>query len=269
MASSRVTTSAVAFLLGALVPTGIATAAAAPTPEACTAGTGPYQQELEEHLRLPVDGRQTPADCEAIRTFQNRNGVRPADGYAGLTTYRTMLVVEARANPNAAGKCPVRTYRVACVDLARQLMWVQTGSRVVYPPVPVRSGRDGYETRTGWFTVYWRDLDHYSDLYDNAPMPYSQFFSEGQAFHGTPGDLFSGGSHGCVNLRLDDAQRLWNTLAEDDAVYVWGVKPGTERGLRARPAESADALTPADVPPGPRPEGHPEGRTPPPNPGAR
>ncbi|NEA67360.1 L,D-transpeptidase [Streptomyces sp. SID12488] len=263
---------AVGFLLGALVPTGIATAAAAPTPEACTVGTGPYQQELEEHLKLPADGRQTPADCEAIRTFQSRNGVRPADGYAGLTTYRTMLVVEARANPNAAGRCPVRAYRVACVDLTRQLMWVQTGSRVVYAPVPIRSGRDGNETRTGWFTVYWRDLDHYSDLYDNAPMPYSQFFSEGQAFHGTPGDLFSGGSHGCVNLRLDDAQRLWNTLAVDDAVYVWGVKPGTERKLRpqsAEPGESGDAVTPADVPPGPRPEGHPVGRTPPPNPGAR
>ncbi|GAQ70820.1 hypothetical protein T45_02561 [Streptomyces turgidiscabies] len=258
---------ALGFLLVALVPTGIATAAAAPEP--CTAGTGPYQRELEEHLKLPVDGRQTPADCEAVRTFQSRNGVRPADGYAGLTTYRTMLVVEARANPNAAGKCPVRTYRVACVDLTRQLMWVQTGSRVVYAPVPVRSGRDGYETRTGWFTVYWRDRDHYSDLYDNAPMPYSQFFSEGQAFHGTPGDLFTGGSHGCVNLRLDDAERLWNTLAENDAVYVWGEKPGTERKLTPRPTKPADLVTPADVPPDPHPEGHPEGRTPPPNPGAR
>ncbi|MDW4908695.1 L,D-transpeptidase family protein [Streptomyces sp. ADMS] len=247
-----------------MAPTGIATADAVPAPEACAAGTGPYQRELEEHLKLTVDGRQTPADCEAVRTFQSRNGVRPADGYAGLTTYRTMLVVEARADPNAAGKCPVRTYRIACVDLTRQLMWVQSGSRVVYAPVPVRSGRDGYETRTGWYTVYWRVLDHYSDLYDNAPMPYSQFFSDGQAFHGTPGDLFSGGSHGCVNLRLDDARRLWNTLVQDDAVYVWGVKPGTERRLRP-----VDAVRPAAVPPGPRPEGHPEGRTPPPKPGAR
>jgi hypothetical protein len=268
VASSRVTTSAVALglLLGALLPTGIARAtAAAPAPGPCTAGTGPYQRELEEHLKLPVDGRQTPADCETVRTFQSRNEVRPADGYAGLTTYRTMLVVEARANPNAAGNCPVRTYRVACVDLTRQLMWVQTGSRVVYAPVPIRSGRDGHETRTGRFTVYWRDLDHYSDLYDNAPMPYAQFFSDGQAFHGTAGDLFTGGSHGCVNLRLADAQRLWNTLAQDDSVYVWGVKPGTER--RLRPA--AGAVRPADGPPGPRPEGPPEGRTPPPNPDAR
>ncbi|WP_203615989.1 L,D-transpeptidase [Streptomyces sp. SID13726] len=214
----------------------------------CTAGTGPYQRELEQHLRLPADGRQTPADCEAIRAFQTRNAVQPADGYAGLATYRTMLVVEARPNPNTAGRCPVRAYRVACVDLDRQLMWVQSGARVVFAPVPIRSGRDGHETRTGDFSVYSREIDHWSDLYD-APMPYAQFFDGGQAFHGTNGDLFGGGSHGCVNLRLDDARRLWDTLAEDDAVHIWGVKPGTERGLTT--------TAPSGV------------RTPPPTPGAR
>jgi len=223
-------------------------AAAAPVAVPCESGTGPYQRELERHLRLPVDGRQSPADCAAISVFQSRNGVRPADGYAGLATYRTMLVVEARPNPNAAGRCPVRAYRVACVDLGRQLMWVQSGSRVVFAPVPIRSGRDGHETRTGDFSVYWREIDHYSDLYD-APMPYAQFFDGGQAFHGTNGDLFGGGSHGCVNLRLDDARRLWGTLAQDDAVHVWGTKPGTERALTTT-APSAE-------------------RTPPPTPGAR
>jgi len=245
---------ATATLAGLLITlplafTGPATAAPAP----CTTGTGPYQRELERHLRLGGDGRQSAADCEAIRAFQSRNGVRPADGYAGLATYRTMLVVEARPDPNAAGRCPVRDHRVACVDLDRQLMWVQSGRRVVFAPVPIRSGRDGYETRTGWHTVYWREIDHYSDLYE-APMPYAQFFDEGQAFHGSNGDLYSGGSHGCVNLRLDDARRLWDTLAEDDSVFVWGVKPGTERTLR-----------PVTAPTAPSPGAH----TPPPTPGAR
>lgn len=230
---------------------------AEPAP-ACTAMTGPYQREMERHLRLPVDGRQSDQDCRAIRVFQSANGVRPADGYAGLATYRTMLVVEAGPNPNAEGRCPVRDYKVACVDLDRQLMWVQTGRRTVFAPVPVRSGRDGDETRTGWFRVYWRDLDHYSDLYDNAPMPYSQFFSDGQAFHGSYVDLFEGGSHGCVNMRLDDARRLWDALEEDDAVFVWGTKPGTER-----------SLTRADVPRDPPPPVPRAERTPPPMPGAR
>ncbi|MFE2421098.1 L,D-transpeptidase [Streptomyces hokutonensis] len=246
------------------------TAGAAPTPApstdpapsaaptSCSTGTGPYQRELESYLRLPPDGHQSPADCAAISAFQSRNEVRPADGYASLATYRTMLVVQARPDPNAAGNCPVRDYKVACVDLDRQLMWVQEGRRVTFAPVPIRSGRDGYETRTGWFSVYWRDQDHYSDLYDNAPMPYSQFFSDGQAFHGSLVDLFKGGSHGCVNLQLNDARRLWDELTEDDAVYIWGTKPGTERGLRP----AAERPDPHGNPP-------PAVHTPPPNPGAR
>ncbi|QFR02785.1 L,D-transpeptidase family protein [Streptomyces phaeolivaceus] len=217
-------------LLGWTTAPAIASAplASAPAPE-CTARTGPYQWDLERHLKLVADGRQSTADCVAIRAFQQRAGVKPADGYAGLATYRTMLVVQARANPNAAGKCPVRTYQVTCVDLDRQLVWVQQGDRVIYRPVPARTGRDGQETRTGWHTVYWKNRDHHSDLYDNAPMPFAQFFNDGQAFHGVLDDLFRGGSHGCVNLRYADAERLWRIMHEGDEVYVWGVKPGTER----------------------------------------
>ena len=238
--------------------------AQAATVPACTSGTGPYQWELEQHLRLPRDGRQSPADCAAIRRFQERTGLRPTDGYAGLATYRMMLVVEARPNPNAAGKCPVRDYKVACVDLDRQLVWVQEGRRVVFGPVPARTGRDGYETRGGWHQVYWKDRDHYSDIYGNAPMPFAQFFSDGQAFHGVLDDLFKGGSHGCVNLRYADAEQLWGVLQEDDAVYVWGDKPGTWRSLRPADRAVTGASSPAAGPGAP-----PAVRTPPPTPGAR
>lgn len=115
-----------AAVLGALlVLAGLnpAAAAAAPAPgpeSACAAGTGPYQRELEEHVGRPVDGVQSSADCFAVRAFQRKNGVTPADGYPGVATYRTMLVVAARPNPNAEGDCPVRSYRVTCVDMGRR-----------------------------------------------------------------------------------------------------------------------------------------------------
>ncbi|MET8976898.1 L,D-transpeptidase [Streptomyces sp. NPDC004539] len=221
----RVVTAA-AVLVGAVL-TG--TAAGAVETAACTAGTGPYQRQLERYLRLPEDGRQSPADCRAISAFQTANGLVPANGYAHYPTYRMMLVAVAARNPNAARRCPVASYRVACVDLARQLMWVQKGNRVLYSPVPIRSGRDGYETRTGTHRVYLRHRDHYSTLYNRSPMPYSQFFDGGQAFHGSYGDLFKGGSHGCVNLRVSDARRLWGVLKQRDRVVVWGVRPGVVR----------------------------------------
>ncbi|MFE7185722.1 L,D-transpeptidase family protein [Streptomyces erythrochromogenes] len=225
---------AAAVVLGALLalagphPAAAAAATAAEPESACVAGTGPYQRELEDHVGRPVDGVQSAADCYAVRAFQRANGVSPADGYAGVATYRTMLVVAAGSDPNAAGDCPESEQRVTCVDLDRQLLWVQKAGRIVFRPVPIRTGRDFQETRTGWHEVYWRSKDHVSTLYD-SPMPYAQFFDGGQALHGAPGSLYEGGgSAGCVNLTEPDAERLWDLLAEGDDVYVWGTKPGTE-----------------------------------------
>ncbi|MEV6328489.1 L,D-transpeptidase family protein [Streptomyces sp. NPDC051909] len=193
----------------------------------CTAPTGPYQRPLEQYLGRPVDGVQSEADCAAIRAFQQREKTPRTDGYADLATYRTMVAAQARPNPNAQGRCPVRAHRVTCVDLDRQLLWVQTGRKVGLGPVPIRTGRDTMETRPGWHTIYWRDRNHVSSLYD-APMPYSQFFDAGQALHGHPGNLFDGGgSAGCVNLSMKDAEALWKLLKVEDRVYVWGTKPGT------------------------------------------
>ncbi|WP_330334268.1 L,D-transpeptidase family protein [Streptomyces sp. NBC_00536] len=209
-----------------LVLCPVAPASAAPA--ACTADTGPYQWEMEQYLRLPADGRQSTADCEAIRAFQQRQRLVPADGGADLATYRTTLVVEERRHPNREGKCPARARNVVCVDLTRQLLWVQYDGRAVYEAVPVRTGRWGQQTRDGWHEITDRVIDETSELYDDAPMPYAQYFSGGQALHGVYGDLFNGGgSAGCINLRLADAERLWNTTGIGDPVVVWGRKPAT------------------------------------------
>jgi lipoprotein-anchoring transpeptidase ErfK/SrfK len=215
----------------------------APAPEPpCEAPTGPYQKELERKLHRPVDGKQSTADCIAIRTLQRQLGIDPPDGRATAKTYGLLLVREARRNPNAAGKCPIRYgYSVTCVDLPRQLLWVQVGRKVTFAPVPIRSGIRGLETRTGWYRIYWRHKNHFSTLYNNAPMPYSQFFSGGQALHGTYGDLFEAGSGGCVNLYVEDAARLWKKLGVGSRVYVWGAKPGTNvRGLRSQDRRLTD-----------------------------
>ncbi|MFE5819703.1 L,D-transpeptidase family protein [Streptomyces sp. NPDC056479] len=191
----------------------------------CSEETGLRQREVEKWLKRRVDGEQSTGDCRAIRTFQKKYRIRPAIGYAGPVTWATMQLASASENPNAAKKCPVREYRVACVDLDRQISWVQVGKKVVYGPVHIRSGRAGYGTRNGWHRIYWRHKNHVSSLY-NSPMPYSQFFSGGQAFHGIYGNVFTGvGSMGCVNLRIGDARRLWGLLKKNDRVFVWGHKP--------------------------------------------
>nr|WP_119590852.1 L,D-transpeptidase [Streptomyces scabiei] len=207
------------------VPLGEAQAFAAAA-VTCTKLAGPYQRQVERYLRRKVDGKQSRADCLAIRAFQVKQRIKPAIGYAGPVTWARMQLLAARKNPNAAGKCLVRTYRVACVDLSRQLTWVQKGKKVVFGPVPMRSGRKAYPTRAGWHTVYWKHKNHWSTLY-NTPMPYSQFFSGGQAFHAVYGSIYTEiGSMGCVNLRLADARTLWGVLKTKDRVFVWGKRPG-------------------------------------------
>ncbi|TDU06106.1 L,D-transpeptidase-like protein [Streptomyces sp. 846.5] len=132
------------------------------------------------------------------------------------------------ARPVVAGRCPTTMGRIACVDLTRQRMWVQVGSRVVFGPVPIRSGRRGHVTRTGLWHVFWRDAHHRSSLYGYVAMPYSQFFSGGEAFHGVFESIAAPpGSHGCVNLNNHDARALWGVLRLHDPVAVFGRKRGT------------------------------------------
>ena len=47
-------------------------------------------------------------------------------------------------------------------------------------------------------------------------MPYCMYFNHGQALHGSPDDLVieSNVSHGCVRMRIPDAQWLWSSFVE-------------------------------------------------------
>lgn len=219
-------------LTGLVVPLTVALGAApAQAAASCTTQTGPYQTRVERFLGRPVDGKQSPADCKAIQSFQKAHGITPSMGYAGPLTWQTMNTMLAQRaagkTPNKAGLCPTNKGRIACVDLTRQLSWIQDGAKLTYGPVPVRTGRDGAETRTGAKRVYHRNVKHWSTIY-KVWMPYAQFFDGGQAFHSVTKSMYNPpGSGGCVNLRPADAKAYWNLLRNGDDVYVYGRKPGT------------------------------------------
>jgi lipoprotein-anchoring transpeptidase ErfK/SrfK len=112
---------------------------------------------------------------------------------------------------------------VACVDQDAQRMWVQRGSKVVFPVVTVRTGKAGLRTPDGLYRIYWRHENQFSRKFDE-PMPYSLFFYHGYALHATYDDVRRGGSHGCVNLSLADARKLFGMMDVGDLVYIWGHK---------------------------------------------
>lgn len=105
----------------------------------------------------------------------------------------------------------------ACVDLSAQQAWLVSGGKVIYGPVPITSGRPGYRTPAGVFHVLWKDIDHRSTQFDNAPMPYSVFFYSGDAFHA--GSLRVP-SHGCIHLSWAAAKKFFATLQVGDVVQI-------------------------------------------------
>ena len=73
----------------------------------------------------------------------------------------------------------------------------------------VSTGQTGYETPVGVYSVLEKEEEHYSNVYDDASMPFMQRITwSGVALHAgaLPGYP---ASHGCVRLPYDFAERLF------------------------------------------------------------
>jgi hypothetical protein len=106
----------------------------------------------------------------------------------------------------------------ACVRLSTRQAWLLDNGRVLVGPVPITSGKSGERTPTGTHRVLWKDKDHLSREFDDAPMPYSVFFAAGGiAFH--TGSLRAQSS-GCIHLSDGTAKRFFSNLAVGDVVQV-------------------------------------------------
>jgi len=174
-------------------------------------------RELQYRLRWagvytgPVTGYFGGLTREAVKRFQTRARL-PVTGVATHATWERLIPRTLRGKAAIRPQCRGEGWNL-CYDRARhQVTLWRAGS--LWNAWLVRGGRRGLETRTGIFGVYWRDRDHISGLY-GTPMPYSQFFFRGQAFHGSPFmvDPFVGHSHGCVNMYIEDSRQLWKLTA--------------------------------------------------------
>lgn len=80
----------------------------------------------------------------------------------------------------------------------------------------ISTGAGGYDTPSGSFRPFRMEQDHRSDEWDNAPMPFSIFFTErGHAIHGSyqTSSLGRPASHGCVRLAPQHAATLYGLVA--------------------------------------------------------
>lgn len=84
----------------------------------------------------------------------------------------------------------------------------------------VSTGRRGYATPTGVFTILQKHVQHYSSKYDNAPMPFMERLTwYGIALHAghLPGYP---ASHGCIRLPRGFAQLLYGVTSLGMTVVI-------------------------------------------------
>ncbi|MEZ5849308.1 MAG: L,D-transpeptidase family protein [Hyphomicrobiaceae bacterium] len=106
--------------------------------------------------------------------------------------------------------------------------------RGLFAQSPISSGTKGHETPEGVFSIIEKNEEHYSNLYDDASMPFMQRLTwSGVALHAgyLPGYP---ASHGCIRLPHAFAERLFEATKLNTRVVV--VPGETEPVAFAHPA---------------------------------
>jgi peptidoglycan hydrolase-like protein with peptidoglycan-binding domain len=171
---------------------------------------------------------------EAVEGFQEKREI-PVTGEVDRRTWGRLLAMTSEPSheelhnivpsPSEGAPLDARCLQgeALCIDkTTNSLRYVVDGD--VRMQMDVRFGSELTPTREGEFEVEWKDADHMSSLY-HTEMPYSMFFSGGQAVHyssdfATYG--YSGASHGCVNVRDYDAiASVYDLIDVGDTVVVY------------------------------------------------
>lgn len=126
---------------------------------------------------------------------------------------------EAQRQRNAFDRGPCPADARVCVDIDGKRTWLQDNGNVSYVASAMSAGMAGQETPRGTFYINRKVKDEISREFNNAPMPYSMYFTNnGHAFHeGSPAYQ----SNGCIRLPHQDAVRFWNDVPVGSKVVIY------------------------------------------------
>ncbi len=108
---------------------------------------------------------------------------------------------------------PTKVHLKIVVDKSVQRIYVYKDLEQLYT-FKSSTGKAGHRTPNGVFKPYSLESMHYSRKYYNSPMPWSTFFNNGIAIHGTEAiyQLGHAASHGCVRTHPVSARRIYNLI---------------------------------------------------------
>jgi lipoprotein-anchoring transpeptidase ErfK/SrfK len=130
--------------------------------------------------------------------------------------FRLLAAAIAAAGLSLGGTIasPARAELLIEIDKTTQRMTVTRDGAQLYV-WPVSTGRPGHDTPSGAYKPFRMEIDHYSEEWDNAPMPHSVFFTKrGHAIHGSyeVKKLGTAASAGCVRLEPKNAETLFRMV---------------------------------------------------------
>ncbi|MCR6498577.1 L,D-transpeptidase family protein [Shinella sp. CPCC 101442] len=92
---------------------------------------------------------------------------------------------------------------------------------VVVATSHVSTGKAGHSTPSGIFSIIEKKRTHFSNIYDNAPMPFMQRLTwSGIALHASNSVPSYPASHGCVRLPNDFAKTLFSVTRRGGHVLI-------------------------------------------------
>lgn len=165
-----------------------------PTPASTRHAATPPRRRLTRHVRAAW-----LVSLAVLLSIPLQSSARPTSGKASHADASTYFW-----HPEIAPSGPL----VMVVSLDEQYLYVYRNG-VAIGASPISSGKPGYETPTGVYTILQKERKHYSNLYNNAPMPFMQRLTwDGIAMHGgnLPGHP---ASHGCIRLPQSFAEKLF------------------------------------------------------------
>jgi lipoprotein-anchoring transpeptidase ErfK/SrfK len=133
------------------------------------------------------------------------------------------------------------------VSLAQQKAYVYRAGKLI-AVTTVSTGRAGHRTPTGTFPIIEKHRTHFSNLYNNAPMPNMQRLTMGGiALHAgqLPGYA---ASHGCVRLPMEFSRLLFGVTARGDRVHIIaGAPPAASEALAFATGRSTSGMQTASA----------------------
>lgn len=128
---------------------------------------------------------------------------------------------------------PRQEGKIIVVNLTLQRLYAyENGATLFATAVPITTGKNGFETVLGEFAIYLKEVQHrmtspFPGIYYDDVVNYWMPFYLGYGLHDAPWrnvygtqDYGAVGSHGCVNMPLNEASILYNWAEVGTRVFV-------------------------------------------------